>query len=252
MRAAGGDDGGLRPMPGIGPVFLALTVHVVVFLGAPDAGCLHSHGGGEIGSPEAHRHKAGRGGGDFFHMGDAGGGFDDQFKIDRFLAALGGLNPGDERVNGVDVGRATDLGDHDLVDPVGAVFQHLDKVLIPVGGVETVDPDGERFVAPIHVSDGLGDVLPRLGLVVGCYGVFQIEIDDVRLRRCHFLEDRGARAGAEQLAAIGTGGRGGLETEAHLRATFFRLIRVLAYYVAVQHASVLRRGEKIAHEYSGI
>ena len=38
MRSQCGDDGGLRPVPRVGPVFLALTRHVVVFLRPADAG----------------------------------------------------------------------------------------------------------------------------------------------------------------------------------------------------------------------
>ena len=49
MGAAGGDDGGLRPVPGIGPVARALMQHVVVFLRPADPGGLHPHRGGEIG-----------------------------------------------------------------------------------------------------------------------------------------------------------------------------------------------------------
>ena len=54
MGAAGGDDGGLRPVPGVGPVLRPLAVHVVVLLRAPDPGGLHPHRGREICGTEAH------------------------------------------------------------------------------------------------------------------------------------------------------------------------------------------------------
>ena len=80
MGAAGGDNGGLRPVPRIGPVFGTRVQHVVVFLRAADAGGLHAHGGGEIGGAEAHGLKARGCGGDFLDMGDAGRGFDDDLE----------------------------------------------------------------------------------------------------------------------------------------------------------------------------
>ena len=60
--------------------YFAPAEHVVVLLGAADAGGLHPHRGGEIGGAEAHRLQPRRGGGDLIDMGDAGGGLDDHLE----------------------------------------------------------------------------------------------------------------------------------------------------------------------------
>ena len=59
------------------------------------------------------------------------------------------------------------------------------------------------------------DVPARLGLVVRGDRILEIEVDDIRIRGRHLLEDRGPRAGAEELAAVRAGDGRGLEAEAH-------------------------------------
>src|SRR6056297_2269483 len=148
-------------------------------------------------------------------MGDAGGRLDDDLEGDGLLSALGGLDCGDQRVDGVDVGGVADLRDHDLVDPVARVLEHFDYVAVPVGRVEPVDTHAQRLSAPVDVVDRLDDVLPRLGLVRGGNGIFKIEVDNVGLRRRHLLEDRRPRPGAEELATVRTGRWLGLDAEGH-------------------------------------
>ena len=123
--------------------------------------------------------KARAGGGDVFDMGDTGGGFDDDFKADPLFAALGGFNRRDQRIDRINVSGVADLGNHDLVQTVARLFQQIDDVAIPEGRVQTVDPDRQRLVAPINVTDCLNDVLARLRLVVGGDRIFKIQIDDI-------------------------------------------------------------------------
>ena len=72
-----------------------------------------------------------RGGGDFFHMADAGGGFDDDLEADLLLAALRGLDRRHQRVDGVEVRGAADLGDHDHVQTLGRLFKQVHHVAVP-------------------------------------------------------------------------------------------------------------------------
>src|SRR6056297_1711028 len=148
-------------------------------------------------------------------MGDAGGRLDDDLEGDGLLSALGGLDCGDQRVDGVDVGGIADLRDHDLVDPVARVLEHLNDVAVPEGRVEPVDANAQRLSAPVDVVDRLDDVLPRLGLVRRGNGIFKIEVDNVGLRRRHLLEDRRPRPGAEELATVRTCRWLGLDAEGH-------------------------------------
>ena len=165
VGAAGGDDGRHRVVPRVGIVGLALVGHVVIRLGAADPGGGHAHRGGEIGVAEAHPLHPGAGGGDLLDMGEARGGLDDDLEADRLRAALGALHRRHQRVDRVDVLRVADHRDHDLVEPVGAVLEQLDHVLVPPGRVEPVDPDAEVLVAPVDVMGGGDDVRARGVLV---------------------------------------------------------------------------------------
>ena len=189
--------------------------HVVVHLCAADAGGLHAHGGGEVRGPKAHRRKARGAGGDFFHMGDTCGGFDDDLEGNRFAAALGGLDRRDEGVDGVDVSGTADLGDHDLVEPVGGLFHQVDHVFVPIGGIEAVDTHGEVFAVPINLMRGFDDVGAGSVLVCRCYAVFEIKVDDVCGGGGHLFEEFDVGARAEELTAVRTGGGSGLQTEGH-------------------------------------
>ena len=170
-------------------------------------------------------------------MGDAGGAFDDDLERDLLGAALGGLDRGDQRVHGVDVFGTADFRDHDLVDPLGALFEQFDDIAIPVGGVERIDPHREIFVTPVDLMRGLNDVAARLRLVGGGHRVLEIEVDHIRRRCCHFREQLGVRAGAKELAAVRAGGGGRLDAEAHrwaFRNDVSRLV-VAGIYCCVLH-----------------
>ena len=95
-------------------------------------------------------------------VGHAERGLDDQLEADPLLARLGGLDLGHQHVDRVDVGGGADLGDHDQVEPVAGLLQHVDHVAIHVLGVEAVDPDREGLGAPVDLVDRLDDVLARL------------------------------------------------------------------------------------------
>ena len=141
--------------------------HIIVFLCPADAGGLHPHRGCEISGTKAHRGHARGTRGDLLDMGDASGGFYDHLKADALAAALGGLNRRHQRIDGIDVSGAAHLGDHDLVNPVARLFQHVDHVFVPIGGVEAVDAHREVFRVPVHIVDGLNDIGARRVLVRG-------------------------------------------------------------------------------------
>ena len=115
----------------------------------------------------------------------------------------------DQRIDGIEIFCAAHLGDHDLVEPVARLFEQVHHVAIPVGGIKAVDPHRQGLLAPVDVADGLNDVVAGAVLVGGRNAVLEVEVDDVRRRAGHLLEDRGARAWAEQLAAVRTGGGAG-------------------------------------------
>src|SRR3546814_5724785 len=53
---------------------------------------------------------------------------DDQLEADLLLAADRVLDLGDQHVDGIDVGGGADLGDHDEVEALAALFHHVDHV----------------------------------------------------------------------------------------------------------------------------
>ncbi len=75
-------------------------------------------------------------------------------------------------------------------------------------GVETVDPDDERLVAPIDIADRLGDVLPRLCLQIGRNRILEIKKDDVGVRLRRLFEELRRTAGHRKLGAVQTLGAG--------------------------------------------
>ena len=188
--------------------------HVVIGLCATDARRLHPHGGREIGSAKAHGLQAGAGGGDGFDMGDAGGGFDDHLEGDGGLAACGAFDGCHEGIDRIDILGAADLGNHDLVQTLAALFQQIDHGAIPPWCVQTVDPDRQVFGAPVHVIERRDDISARAVLVGGGHRILEVDVDHIRRTGRHLLEDRGARAGAEQLATVRTGGGSRLDAKA--------------------------------------
>ena len=148
-------------------------------------------------------------------MGDARCTFDDDFKADWFGTSARGFDRTGQRVNGIDVCRAADFWDHDLVDTIAGLFQQIHDITIPIGRVQPVDSDRQGLGAPVNVADRLNDVLTGLFLVVGRDAVFQIQVDHIRGGCCHFLKDGRARAGAKQLAPVRAGNWGGLNSEGH-------------------------------------
>ena len=91
---------------------------------------------------------AARGGGDLVDVLHAERRLDDQFEADPLLAVLRRLDLGHQHVDGIDVGRGADLGDHDQVQPVRALLEHVDHVAVHVVRVEAVDAHRERLACP--------------------------------------------------------------------------------------------------------
>ncbi|OIQ63688.1 hypothetical protein GALL_547710 [mine drainage metagenome] len=215
MRPTGGHDRGLRPMPRVRPMPRAFVQHVIILLRAADACRLHPHARREIRRTQAHRVQPRAARRDLFDMRDASRRFDNYLKTDRLLAPLGPFHCRHQRIDGVNVRRAAYLGDHDLIQPVAGLFQQIHHVAIPVGRVEAIDPHAQILLAPIDLMRRGNDVRARRRLVVRRDGVLQIKVDHIRSARRHLLEQRGARAGPEQLATVGAGWGGRLKTEGH-------------------------------------
>jgi len=71
--------------------------------------------------------------------------------------------------------------------------------------VEAIDPDGQRFIAPIDIADRLDHVLSGLLFLIGCYGVFQIQKNDIRIRCGSFFEKFWRASRYSQFGALQTG-----------------------------------------------
>ena len=204
-------------MPRIGPMLCPVAQHVIVFLRATDAGRLHPHRGGKVGRTKAHRLQARAGGGDLFDVGDACGRFDNHLERDFLGAALRGFDRRNQRVDSIYVSGAADFGDHDLIQTLARLLQQVDDIAVPVRCIQPVDPHGQCFVAPVYIADRLDDIGAGAVLVCGGDAVFQIKVDYIGVRACHFFEDCRARTGTEQLAAVGTCRCCRLDAKAHMR-----------------------------------
>ena len=122
------------------------------------------------------------------------------------LAALRGLDLGHQHVHRIDVRRGADLGDHDQVQPVARLLQHVHHVAVHVMRVEAVDPHRELLLAPVDVADRLDDVLARLLLVVRRHRVLEVEEDHVGGGLRRLLEQLGLASRHGQFAAVEAGG----------------------------------------------
>ncbi len=207
-------------------------------------GGLHPHAGREVGGTKAHRLQAGGTGGDFFDMRDPCRRLDDHFQSDSLLPPRCRLDRGDQRIHRIDIRRAADLGDHDLVKPWSRLFQKVHDVAIPERGIQAIDPHRQGLLAPVHLGNRLDDVRPRLRLVGGGDRILKVQVDHIRRTRRHLGEKLGARTGCEQLAPVRAGRGGGLQTEAHgadLRAIMLRRMLQMRYNLARSLASGFRR-----------
>ena len=107
------------------------------------------------------------------------------------------LDLGEQQVQRDHLGRRLDLGQHDLVQPLTGVADHLDHVAVGPLGVPRVDPHAEDPVVPGQVLDGVDDLGSRALLLEGRHRVLEVE-------EGHVGGDR-RRLGQELL--VGTGGR---------------------------------------------
>ena len=148
-------------------------------------------------------------------MGNARSAFDDHFEFDRFGAALGAFHRRSQRVDGIDVFGAADLGDHKHVETVARLFEKIHHITIPVRRVERVDAHRQRLVAPVDIADRFDDVLTCLILVVRRNRILEIEVDDIRIACCHLWRQFRVRTRSEKLASVQAGRRGRLEAEGH-------------------------------------
>ena len=123
-------------------------------------------------------------------------------KPTRFLRPFAVSTWVHEHVDGIDVRRGAHLRDHDEVEPVGGLLQHVHHVAVHVMGVEAVDAHRQRLAAPVDVADRLDDVLAGLVLVVRRHGVLEVEEDHVGRRLRRLLEHLRLAAGNRQFAAV--------------------------------------------------
>jgi hypothetical protein len=129
-------------------------------------------------------------------------GLDDHLEADPLLAPDRVLHLGHQHVQGVDVGRGAHLGDHDQVEPVAPLLNHVDHVPVHVVSVQPVDPEGQGLGAPIHVADRLDHVLAGLDLVVRGHRILQVQEHHIRRRGRRLFEQFWTAARHRQLAAI--------------------------------------------------
>ena len=237
MGAAGGNNCSLRPVPRIRPVLDPVAKHIIIFLCPADAGGLHTHGRGEICGTQAHRLKPRAGRCDLFYMGNAGGRFDYHFERDPLGPPLGCFNRCYQRINGINIRSTAHFRDHDLVQAFASLLQQINHVAVPIRGVEPVDPDGQCFVAPLHIVDCVDDVGACAVLVRRCDAVFEIKVDHISGRAGHFLKQGRTGSRSKQLAAVGTCRWRRLDAKAHDRVSLgnnvtSRLLELVLNYTA--------------------
>ena len=91
------------------------------------------------------------GGRDGVDIGHAERRLDDQLEADALLPAHRVLDLGHQHVDGIDVGGGADLGDHDQVEPIAALLDHVDHIPVHVVRVEAVDAHRQGLLAPVDL-----------------------------------------------------------------------------------------------------
>ena len=222
MGPGGDDEAGegvvphIAPMDRAGAVLIGVREHRVI-------GVHPAHGGGPglgrsgiVGGAEMQTFVAPAGAGDVIHVHHAKRGLDENLESDAPSEPLGRLDLGYQDVDRIDVAGVAGLGDHDEVELVPRLLDHLDHVAVHIGRIEAVDPDRDRLGAPVDLLQRADHVVPRRRLVIGRHRVLEVEEDDVGGRSGGLLEEFRPAARNRELAAVQT--RDGLldHSEAHL------------------------------------
>jgi hypothetical protein len=102
---------------------------------------------------------------------------------DRLVQLGLGLELGEQAVDVVDVPRPLDLGDHDHIELVADLGDHLGQVVEHPRRLERVDPGPQLRLAELHLAADGDQPLPRGLLAVHRHGVLEVAEQDVGLGR---------------------------------------------------------------------
>ena len=162
---------------------------------------------GEIRDAEMHRLESAARLRDRFDVSHAERGLDQDFDPDAVGDVPRRLDLREQRVHQVHVRRDPDLRHQDDVEPVARLLDDVDHVPVHVVRVDPVNAHGDRLAPafPVMLEQAGHDVLPRLLLVGGRDGVFEVEEDVVGFTSERFLEHGGLRAGHGELAPLQAG-----------------------------------------------
>ena len=138
----------------------------------------------------------------FMHVLHAERRFDDHLEANALLAALGRFNLRTEHVDGIDIGRRADLRNHDQVKALGSLFQNVHNIAVHVVGIQSVDPDRQRFPPPVNIANGLNDVLARLRLVIRGNRILKIKKNHIRRGFRRLFKKLRLAAGNRKLTAV--------------------------------------------------
>ena len=191
------DHAGNGVMPHVAPVNVAVALcirvgqHMVIRVRTADGGDPRLGRGGIVGNPEVQRLVARTGPGDLVDVHHAERRFDDHLNTDPLLGAGRRFDLADQGIDGIDVGRRADLGNHDQVELIGGLFQDVDDVAVHVMGIEAVDPYGNGFRTVIEGIERLDNVLAGLFLVIGRHRVFQVEENHIGIAAGGFFQKTG-------------------------------------------------------------
>ncbi len=132
----------------------------------------------------------------------AKGRLDDHFEANPLLAPLGRFNLRTEHVDGIDIGRRADLGNHDQVKALGSLLQNVHNIAVHVVGIQPVDPDRQRFPPPVNIANGLNDVFAGPLLVIRGNSILEIKENHIRRGFRRLFKKLRLAAGNRKFAAV--------------------------------------------------
>ena len=123
-------------------------------------------------------------GGNFVDVLHAQSGLNYVLKTDAVFEAFCVLNLGHHHVDCIDICCRSDLRNHDQIEALSSLFNHINNIAVHVVRVQPVDADRHGFGTPVDFVQTLDDVFTSLFFLVRCDRILKIEEDDISIRLC--------------------------------------------------------------------
>ena len=184
------------------PLVAQRAVALVVGVQPADVHGARPHAGGIVRHTEVQRFETRGRLRDRHDVGPAQRGLDQALYADFLFQSLRLLDLGQQAIHHIHVRRRAHLGDQHGIEPGARLFDDIHDVAVHVMRIQPIDAHRHGFSLPVDVVQGLDDVFPGLGLVIGYDRVLAIQEDEVRGGTGRFLEHAGVGTGHGKFTAL--------------------------------------------------